>query len=94
MRASSVITVNTGAGVEQQAIGPNNKRTRLVFMGPLAGTANLRPDSAGNVTGGMIFALTGGPLTITFEDHGDLVRSQWFVFTAGATQLGILETVH
>lgn len=95
MVASSVLSIALVAGTEQQLVGPNPRRKRITFTAANTTGLNVRPDKAGDVTGGLQIAISGGSLIMDVDDYGDIVKGPWFGFiSAGAVNVGIIDTVY
>lgn len=93
MTASNVVSFTMGGAIEQQVLGPNPRRKALLFLAPSASIAYLRPDSMGNVAGGIPVPTGSAPVQLTLAMHGDIIKGPWFGFCAAGATLGIVETL-
>jgi hypothetical protein len=74
-------------------VGPSYKRRSITFTSTSAGGVTVGNKSSLVAGAGLVVGNTTGPLELTVEKHGAIVRMPWFgVAGAGGQQIGWAET--
>lgn len=84
----------TVAAAATEVVSGSEKRIALIFTGPNAGRITLGNSNAITLDNGHTISLTSGPLELTFERHGNLVKMPWWaIASAGGTLMGVSEVL-
>jgi hypothetical protein len=74
-------------------VGPSPVRRSITFTSPSAAVITLGNKSTLAAGVGMFVGSTTGPLELTVEKHGNIVRLPWYAVVAGGgQQVGWIET--
>lgn len=86
---SSAAVVSVGAGAVAQVLPADPYRYALVLSAPASGTCTYSVNQAPGDGEGITFHAGGGPITLGIQEHGDLVRRAWYVYSSAANSLAV-----
>jgi len=79
-------TVTVGVAVVQ-LIGPSPRRKRLEFRVSTSGRVTVHNLAGVTLDSAVTLLSVTYPLILSFEDHGDAVRQDWFAIADAASQV-------
>lgn len=78
-----------------QIIGPSQRRVALLFSTPVSPgqSYTVTTEPGATLGAGLNLSPTTGPLSLTEEVFGDVVKRPWFAAASSAFSIGVLETI-
>ncbi len=86
---SNAAVVAIGAGAVKQVLPADPYRYSIVFSGPSTGSITYSINQNPGDGEGIVFHQGCGPIALTIQHHGDMVRRPWYAYSVNAVNVAV-----